>query len=170
MTIMAARRIAKMHTSQLEKVSDVSAKLLNDHEQIRVLLRQIQESLHDICHRQSPQALQQAQKNSRALSEIMKRHSGNEEKIIFPALAVYHPVLALEAEHDELTLQQAALMSGIMNYSFPEDCTNQLYNQYIEFLDILQRHLIKEEEIIFPLLEQSLSPEEKQHLLDRMEK
>lgn len=154
---------------KMKKLSAITVKLLRDHEQIRSLLKQLQESLQDICHRQSPSGLQKAQETIRTLIQVMNLHAAREERVVFPALSNHHPILALEAEHDELTLQRVALMAGILNYSFPEDCTDTLYNQYIEFIELLQRHLAKEESLIFPLIEQSLSSNEKQHVLEKME-
>lgn len=152
-----------------KRLSAISVSLIADHEHIRSLLKQLQEALQDICHRQSPQGLQKAQESIRSLVQIMNVHGAREEHVVFPALSKYHPILALEAEHDEILLKRAAVMAGIENYSFPEDCTDTLYNQYLDFIELLQRHLAKEESFIFPQVEQSLSQEEKQYVLEQME-
>ncbi|HEY9745430.1 MAG TPA: hemerythrin domain-containing protein [Oculatellaceae cyanobacterium] len=151
------------------RLSPVSIKLLEDHAQIRTVSTRLREALQEICHRQSAPNLTKAQDALHSLVQIMSIHALCEERIVFPAMEKYYPLHTLEAEHDELLLKRAAVMSGILNYSFPEDCTDVLYNRYIDFLNMLDRHLEKEENTIFPLLETSLAPEEKSKISDKID-
>lgn len=148
--------------------SAVSQKLLDDHAKIRELVAQLKPALQEICHRQDPVSLKQAQQTLKELVKLLDVHAFCEEKVVFPALAKYHPLPILEAEHDEILLRRAAIVTGIMKYSFPEDCTDALYERYLDFIELLHRHLAKEEKAIFPLLEQSLTPTEKELVMQQM--
>jgi quercetin dioxygenase-like cupin family protein len=75
----------------------------------------------------------------------------------------------LEIEHEEVLLQRAALITGIVQYSFPEDCTGKLYKQAEEFYNLVERHMAKEEKAIFHLAEKELSSLEKHEVLAKME-
>lgn len=149
--------------------SAITKKLLADHERMSALVDALKPLLQEICRRQASADLKKAQGHIEQLILIMNTHAACEEEAVLPALTKYHPLLALEAEHDELLMKRAALLSGLMHYSFPEDCSDKLYNQAMEFFDLFERHMAKEEQTFFPLLEQSLSPEEKFMVLTQME-
>jgi hemerythrin-like domain-containing protein/quercetin dioxygenase-like cupin family protein len=149
--------------------SAVSTKLLEDHERLRGLIATLKSELHEICHRQSGESLKKAQEMAQKLLQEMNTHAACEDKALFPALSQHHALPILEVEHEEVLLQRAALVSGILNYSFPEDCSDKLYKQAEEFFDLVERHMAKEEKAIFPLAEQSLPPAEKQQVLRKME-
>jgi hemerythrin-like domain-containing protein len=149
-------------------LSPVSKMLMEDHEQIRVLLWRLKELIQNISRKQASASLQEAQALLQALVKIMNTHALCEERLVFPAMEKYHPVAAIEAEHEEILLMRAAIVSGVLNYSFPEDCTSKIYNQYLDFLDLLQEHLKKEENTIFPLIDRSLPPEENQQIASQM--
>lgn len=149
--------------------SAITRKLLTDHERMMVLVNELKPSLQEICRHQASADLKKAQEAIEQLVAIMNTHAACEEEAVLPALAKYHPLLVLEAEHDEILMKRAVLLSGLVNYTFPEDCTDKLYNQAREFFDLFERHMTKEEQAIFPLVEKSLSPEEKFMVLTKME-
>lgn len=160
-----------MSSSQLktQATSAITKKLLSDHESMSALVDELKPLLREICQRQASADLKKAQDNIEQLVSIMNTHAACEEKAVLPALAKYHPLPVLEAEHDEILMKRAALLSGLVNYTFPEDCSNALYNQALEFFDLFGRHMAKEEQAIFPLVEKTLSSEEKFMVLTQME-
>lgn len=149
--------------------SVITKLLIEEHEHIRALLNSLKASLSVISQRQAPEEIHKAQTIAQELSALKNTHTTCEEEALFAALAKHHPLLILEVEHEELLLKRAGLVSGIFGYSFPESCTNQLYQQGLEYIDLLMRHMKKEEQAIFPLAEKSLSPEEKQWVFAKME-
>jgi hemerythrin-like domain-containing protein/quercetin dioxygenase-like cupin family protein len=149
--------------------SAITKRLLADHERMGVLAGELKPLLREICQRQASSELKKVQEAMHQFVSIMNTHSACEEESVFPALAKHHPLPVLEAEHDEIMLKRAALFSGILSYTFPESCSEQLYNQALEFFNLFERHMRKEEQVIFPLLEKSLSPEEKFLVLTQME-
>jgi hemerythrin-like domain-containing protein/quercetin dioxygenase-like cupin family protein len=154
---------------QTKTASAVSKKLLEDHERLRVLMDKLKDELHEICHRQSNENLVNAKETAQKLLEEMNTHAACEEQALFTILGQSHPMPILEIEHEEVLLQRAALLSGILNYSFPEDCTDKLYKQAQEFFNLVERHMKKEEVSIFPLAEQVLTPAEKHMVLVKMD-
>ena len=149
--------------------STITKKLLADHAAMNALIDELKPSLQEICRRQASSELKKTQESMQQFVSIMNTHSACEEEAVFPTLTKYHPLSVLEAEHDELLLKRAVLLSGILNYTFPEDCSDKLYKQALEFFDLFQRHMKKEEHVIFPLVESSLSAEEKFMVLTQME-
>ncbi len=150
-------------------VSAISKRLIEDHERMRKHLADLKTALQEICHRQSQEHLQQAQHLAHLVVQEMNTHAAYEEHALFPALAKHHPMPILEIEHEEAFLQRAALVSGILNYTFPEDCNDKLYQQGMDFIEMMLRHMAKEERAIFPLAEDTLSPAEKHQVISQME-
>jgi hemerythrin-like domain-containing protein/quercetin dioxygenase-like cupin family protein len=152
-----------------KSASAITTKLVADHRHMETLLDELKDAMAEICQRQSPEALSAARTTAQHIVAEMNTHAACEEQALFPALAKYHPMPMLEMEHEEMLMQRAALVSGVLNYSFPEDCNDVLYRQGLDFIELLKRHMTKEEKAIFPLVEESLSPAEKQHVLAKME-
>lgn len=151
------------------KTSAITNLLLEDHQHMDAKLQVIQSMLHEVCKRQSEGALKTLQETMRQLIQEMNTHTACEELALFPALANHHPMPVMEVEHDEMKLMRTALQTSVLNYSFPEDCTGELYQQGMEFIDQLRAHWVKEENAIFPLAEKSLTPAEKYEVLAKME-
>lgn len=150
-------------------VSAVTKKLVADHVYMTQLMDKLILSLQDICEHQASHSLSEARALAEELVQRMNVHAACEDQIIFPALSKYHPIPILEIEHEEVLLQRAALVTGILNYTFPEDCNEKLLNQAVDFVDLVKRHFAKEEKVVFPLLEDSLSPMEKHQVIARMD-
>jgi hemerythrin-like domain-containing protein len=150
-------------------VSAVTKKLVSDHHDMIQLMDRLLLSLQDICQQQASQSLNEARALAEELVQRMNVHAACEDQVIFPALSKYHPIPILEIEHEEVLLQRAAVVTGILNYTFPEDCNEKLLNQAAAFVDLVKRHFAKEEKAVFPLLERSLSSSEKHQVMARME-
>lgn len=155
--------------TQARSTSAISKKLLEDHERIRALMDTLKGALREICDRQSGENWDKAKETAQELVETLNIHAACEDQALFKILGQSHPMPILEIEHEEVLLQRAALLSGIVNYSFPEDCTDKLYKQALDFFDLVERHMKKEEKAIFPLAEQVLSPNDKLQVLAKME-
>ena len=158
-----------MPPPKAKTVSAISKRLIEDHDTMRSHLAELKTALYEICHRQSQGHLQQAQHLAHQVVLEMNTHAAHEEHALFPVLAKHHPMPILEIEHEEAFFQRAALVSGILNYTFPEDCNETLYQQGVAFIDMMLRHMAKEERAIFPLAEEALSPSEKHQVIAQME-
>lgn len=154
---------------KLSPVSAVTKKLVADHNDMTQLMDQLIRCLEEICQHQASQSLSEARAVAEELVQRMNVHAACEDQVIFPALSKYHPIPMLEIEHEEVLLQRAAVVTGILNYTFPEDCNEKLLTQANAFVDLVKRHFAKEEKAVFPLLEKSLTPSEKHQVMARME-
>ncbi len=150
-------------------VSAVTKKLVADHVYMTELMDKLILALQDICEHQASHSLSEARALAEELVQRMNVHAACEDQVIFPALSKYHPIPILEIEHEEVLLQRAALVTGILNYTFPEDCNEKLLKQAVDFVDLVKRHFAKEEKVVFPLLEDSLSSAEKHQVIARMD-
>ena len=148
--------------------SAITKKLLDDHETIRLLIDSLKPHLSEVYKRQSTPDIAEAKVLAHQLEMLMRTHSRCEE-VVFKALENYHPLPILEIEHDEIVVKRAAFVSGITNYSFPEDCESKCLTQATDFFHMVVHHMDKEEKAIFPLVEHSLSPAEKLNVLCQME-
>lgn len=146
----------------------VTALLLEDHRNMKALLEAFTTHLKEICTRQSAEAEGKVKDILKRLIHLMNIHADCEEQALFPALGAYHPLPVLEIEHDEIMLARASLVLKTFHYSFPEDCNDKLYRQGFSLMERLLGHWHKEEQLIFPLAEQALSPEEKYRVISEM--
>lgn len=89
----------------------------------------------------------------------MKRHLGEEENILFPAFAAATgmeggPVQVMLMEHDQmrgvLTQMQEAIEAGDLDTAFANGDTMVI---------LMQQHNVKEEGILYPMLEQHAGPD-----------
>lgn len=131
---------------------EITRMLLEDHNRMCGLSSLLEESLHQICHNQNTSNLQQAQKALHELLKLLTMHAVCEEKALFPALGKYHSTVALEAEHGEILLKRAAILAGLKEPFFAEVCTGEVYQSYVKFVRLLNKHLAYEESNIFPLM------------------
>lgn len=105
-----------------------------------------------------------------ALQELLKTichelntHFACEEQVLFPAVSPYHPMVLMEAEHEELL----ALRTTCMDHF-----NSGRYDAFVEtskpFITYLREHMARENGGIFPVCEQALTHEEKQQVIDGM--
>ncbi len=160
-----------MFQSQAESTTQtITGLLTDDHHAMEAMLEAFLSHLKEICTRQTPQAESKARDLLKQLVTMTNIHTACEEQALFPALGAYYPLPVLEIEHDEIMLARAALVLKTLQYSFPEDCNERIYRQGLTLMEQLRGHWRKEEQFIFPLVEQSLSAEEKYKVLTEMQR
>lgn len=116
----------------------------------------------------SPESLDALRQAMARIIPEMNTHFACEEQALFPAVSPYHPMVLMEAEHEELIALRNALMT------LPPQCagsaehvlqTREIGNRFIsEMLD----HIGREDSGIFPTCERSLSEAEKQAVIAGM--
>ena len=105
----------------------------------------------------------------------LKNHTDKEETFLFPALVKYvgneqGPVVAIEEEHEEID----AYIGHFLHHSreFQEDFTvaemKSIAQDACEAYEVIMFHFIKEESIVFPMVESILQPKEHYDLLENM--
>ncbi len=103
-------------------------------------------------------------------------HHLKEEKIFFPALeerGIPHdggPIGMMLAEHDEargyVKLMAAALALGGED---PEAAKTTLVENARAYLRLLRQHILKEDQVLFNMADEALTPEEQRNLLQEFE-
>lgn len=99
----------------------------------------------------------------------MNTHFACEEKVLFPAVTPYHPMVLMEAEHEELI----ALRDGILKLLASERQTSEEISQLQEighqFISDMLDHIGREDAGIFPTCERALSDDEKEAVIVGMD-
>ena len=143
--------------------------LMKDHEQFRQQIKDLTDLMQKLCCQHSMESLEPVRQQATALVDALNTHAICEEKGLFEALRQKHPICILEFEHEEILLKRAAFHSGLNNFEYPKDCNGDLYSRALAFFDLLERHMTKEEQAIFPLMEKALTPQEKLGILLKIE-
>lgn len=107
--------------------------------------------------------------------EPFKNHTEKEEMFLFPALAKYvggdqGPIQATEEEHEEID----AYIGHFLHHTLGD--TSQLtmvemkkiVNDAAEAFEVLTVHMVKEESILFPMVESVLGVEEQDKLYEQL--
>jgi iron-sulfur cluster repair protein YtfE (RIC family) len=102
-------------------------------------------------------------------------HASAEEQVLYPAveeaMAAPGATATMRADHVEIVARIDRLAScvGEIHTRWPDDAlARDLTHQLVGLAAILQLHFAKEEEVLLPVIDQSLSPEAAAELFARM--
>jgi len=105
----------------------------------------------------------------------LKNHTDKEEKFVFPALTKYvgneqGPVLAIEEEHDDIDAYIGHFLhhSRGNNMDLTVEDMRNIAQDACEAYEVITFHFIKEESIIFPMVQSILKPKEHYNLLESL--
>nr|WP_142248093.1 hemerythrin domain-containing protein [Alkalihalobacterium alkalinitrilicum] len=117
------------------------------------------------------ESLQQLYQQVKVFVSQLEPHSEREEGILFPMLAAHigqnmGPIAVMEYEHDQAKTYLRKFLSETEELGLKVELNDirTLANYAAQAYLILSEHFMKEENVLFPLAEQFLSPEEKQEL------
>ncbi|WP_438448684.1 hemerythrin domain-containing protein [Gorillibacterium sp. sgz5001074] len=106
-----------------------------------------------------------------AFAEQLDPHSGIEEGVLFPLMAKYigretGPIAVMEYEHDQAKANLGRFLEGTKAETAPVPAARaaELAGYAIAAQTILTDHFMKEENILFPMAEKLLTPEDKNQL------
>lgn len=99
----------------------------------------------------------------------MDIHFACEEEVLFPAVSPYHPMVLMEAEHEELMALRQTVSDLLCQSSLSPDELDRLKATSTQFIQHMLDHIGREDAGIFPACEQSLSNAEKHDVIDGME-
>lgn len=108
--------------------------------------------------------------------EPLKNHTDKEEAYLFPALAKYvgdeqGPVQAIQAEHEEIDTYIGDFLhqsSHIREEQLTVGAMKEIAHNAQEAFEVITFHFIKEETIIFPMVESILKPKQHYELLENL--
>lgn len=94
-------------------------------------------------------------------------HCRKEEEVLFPALEAYigrqGPIAVMLFEHEELHKDVAEMeeaLGGLTDSAKAQDSLDALARAGLEVIYTLRSHIIKEDQVLFPIAEQTLPPAE----------
>ncbi len=120
-------------------------------------------------------AIQSLRQKLVEFSEVLSKHTLKEEKYLFPKLAKYigneqGPVKATEDEHGDITMYIEHFLhhtEGDLSMLTLEQM-GQLAQDAGEIYEVLTFHFVKEESVIFPMVEDILSNNEQYDLFENL--
>lgn len=106
-----------------------------------------------------------------AFSEALETHSEREEKYLFTAMARYigrdvGPIAVMEYEHEQARIHLAKFESSVGSEAGPIDAerAKAIAAEAVQAREVLSQHFFKEENVLFPMAERMLNPQEKEDL------
>jgi len=150
-------------TDQLQ----VCASLLQEHRQMEALLAKLEQELSCLNHDRL-ESLDAIRFLMTQIEPEMNTHFACEEKALFPAVSPYHPMVLMEAEHEELVTLRETFLELLGQPSLDAETINKLQAVGARFTSDMLDHIGREDAGIFPACESALSDYEKQAVLEGM--
>lgn len=154
--------------------------LENEHHLLRHLMAEWHEIVLNFNHdkydeEEARVALMALKKKMIAFIEPLKSHTDKEEDYVFKALAKYvgdeqGPVRATQDEHQEIDAYVGHFLHHIRGdiSEFSLQDMKDIVSDAGEAFEVITFHMIKEESIIFPMVEDILEEKEKYDLLEKL--
>lgn len=157
---MATRTISKL---------EVCESLIREHRQMEALLDKLDGLLASL----NPE-VQDSIESLRALmyrigAEI-NTHFACEEKVLFPGVSPYHSMVLMEVEHEALIALRDSLLELLRKDWFTVVDADQMREIGSRFISEMLDHIGREDVGIFPTCERSLSDDEKQDIMEEMDR
>lgn len=154
--------------------------LENEHHLLRHLMSEWHEIVLDFDNNKYDEAaartaLMELKKKMIDFIEPLKNHTDKEEEHVFKALAKYvgdeqGPVRATEEEHQEIDAYIGHFLHHIRGdiSEFSLQDMKDVVSDAGEAFEVITFHMVKEESIIFPMVEDILEEKEKYDLLEKL--
>jgi hemerythrin-like domain-containing protein/quercetin dioxygenase-like cupin family protein len=154
-------------THQTGYKTEVCESLIREHRQMEKLLEELGSTLEHL-QPDSPESLQAVQQVMTRITPEMNTHFACEEQALFPAVSPYHPMVLMEAEHEELIALRNALATLLHQCAGSAEHGLQARGTGNRFISEMLDHIGREDSGIFPTCERSLSEAEKQTVIAGM--
>jgi len=120
-------------------------------------------------------AIKTLEKKIIAFIDPLKNHTEKEEEYVFKALAKYvgdeqGPVKATEEEHEEIDAYIGHFLHHVRGdvTQLDLDDMKQIVQDAGEAFEVITFHLVKEESVVFPMVQDILDENEKYDLLEKL--
>jgi hemerythrin-like domain-containing protein/mannose-6-phosphate isomerase-like protein (cupin superfamily) len=156
-------------TRQASYKTEVCQSLIREHRHMETLLQDLDVALQRLKP-DLPESLNAVRKEMARISPEMNTHFACEERALFPAVSPYHPMVLMEAEHEELITLRNALSTLLAQCPDSTGHVGQAREVGARFISEMLDHIGREDHGIFPTCERALSETEKQAVIAEMEK
>lgn len=143
--------------------------LIREHRHMETLLDALNPSLNSLADGHA-ETLTELQTQMRRIEAEMNTHFACEEKVLFPAVSPYHPMVLMEVEHEELIAQRDGLLALLDQATVSSEECAQIREIGQRFISEMLDHIGREDAGIFPTCERALSDAEKSEVITGMER
>jgi hemerythrin-like domain-containing protein len=137
--------------------SDLFGRFTRQHNEIRLILKQIQHDLEWLSEIKDSELLADLLKKTEIIADLFLTHAKEEEGVVIPLLKQMYmeETLAryLLTEHEQLQRKVAELVGGLRILVDREEKIRGCFAEEIcEWLDREMEHMFQEEQALYPLL------------------
>lgn len=152
------------------KLQDPIHLLKEEHDATLAELERMELAVADLNGARRAQALQTLQRGLDFLHAAVRAHGEREEQLLYPVLGRHVPKQTVEVmleEHKELWWEMDLLQAALRRLDPPH---NEVRWHAIALIDLLRRHIDKENNVIFLMTAQMLSEQEYRDLAEALTK
>ena len=152
------------------KLQDPIHLLKEEHDATLAELERMELAVADLNGARRAQALQRLQGGLDFLHAAVRAHGEREEQVLYPVLGRHVPKQTVEVmleEHKELWWEMDLLQAALRRRDPPH---NEVRWHAIALIDLLRRHIDKENNVIFLMTAQMLSEQEYRDLAEALTK
>jgi hemerythrin-like domain-containing protein len=151
--------------------------LINEHKAIKVMLSIMSKIAEDIKENKLFYTKDVEQIVDFLQTFADKCHHGKEENVLFPALVLAGipkengPIGVMLQEHTLGRGYIEEINIGVENCKLGDTCSSELIaTNLINYVNLLQNHIQKEENILFPMANKTLSEQRQKEIFEQFEK
>ena len=152
------------------KLQDPIHLLREEHDTTLAELERMELAVADLNGARRAQALQTLQNGLRFLDTAVRAHGEREEQLLYPVLGRHVPKQTVDVmleEHKELWWEMDLLETALRRQDPPHQ---EVRWHAIALIDLLRRHIDKENNVIFLMTAQMLSEQEYRDLAEALTK
>jgi len=160
-----------------QPLSPALKQLFNEHGPLRKQMEELYVMAQEIKGTEEQSGLQELHEKVKHFVGELDPHSEREEGFLFPMMANYigretGPIAVMEYEHDQAKMNLQLFLDGYSSLAGHADQAkmDELAGYAIQAYMILTDHFMKEENVLFPMAEKMLSEQEKETLLEEINK
>jgi hemerythrin-like domain-containing protein/quercetin dioxygenase-like cupin family protein len=146
---------------------EVCESLIREHRQMEALLAEFKTALVRLDGNE-PERVAAFQTLLGRIETEMNTHFACEEEALFPAVSPYHPMVLMEAEHEELIGLRDELLERTPRLIATGEGLPEIQATGNRLIQELLDHIVREDGGIFPACERALSEAEKQGVVSGM--
>jgi hemerythrin-like domain-containing protein len=149
------------------RIDDPILLLRREHDEALAVLDQLELAVSNLT---APGALAAVQSAIAFLDQEVRGHNEREEECLFPMIERYllpaGPTAVMRSEHRDLWTLLTALKAGVQELP---PSTSTIHQQGLLVVDLLRRHIAKENQVLFPMATQLLTRDEMADVARQME-
>lgn len=150
--------------------SQVCHLLTEDHRRTELLLDALESVLKTLPEAapMSSETADEVREMLALLQQDLAVHFACEEQCLFPVLSLYHPMVLMEVEHEDILALQHEANTLLNDSQQSVEATRQFCQAGEQLIDALRSHIAREDAGIFPQAERELTDTQKHEVVVAM--